>query len=72
MFEYFMPSLFLPDTEGKPYRRKPCERIYIADERKNRGMWGRSECAYYSFDADMNYQYAAIGARALAIDPGKK
>ncbi len=68
MFEYFLPSVFLPDYQGGLINEALHSAFMIQKEQKTAGMWGRSESGYYSFDSDMNYQYRAFGASKLAGD----
>lgn len=72
MFEYLMPLLFLPAREGtlwaETYRMAvECQRRY---GKAHGGLWGVSECAFYRFDINMNYQYKAVGVPALALRRG--
>lgn len=67
MFEYFMPSLLLPIYPDS----LQSEALHFAyamqvSAHTNR-LWGRSESAYFHFDADMNYQYRAFGVQRLAM-----
>lgn len=66
MFEYMMPALLLPVYEGS----LEWESLSFAlrEQRRSgiRRLWGRSESAYYSFDAG-GYRYRAIGVSSLAL-----
>ncbi len=67
MFEYFMPSLLLPIYPDS----LQSEALHFAyamqvGAHTNR-LWGRSESAYFHFDAEMNYQYRAFGVQRLAM-----
>ncbi|NMP37160.1 MAG: hypothetical protein GX051_03400 [Clostridiales bacterium] len=69
MFEYFMPYIFIPayrDTLGYEALRfcSWCQR------RRVRGLdlpFGVSESGFYSFDAQLNYQYKANGVQKLGL-----
>lgn len=70
-FEYFMPTLLLPvyrnsfSYEALEFAFREQRRHY-AQINGNR-VWGSSECGFYEFDAQMNYQYKAIGAPFLSL-----
>lgn len=79
VFEYFMPSIFLPvfhdSLESEALRFAfSVERRYSSSVRLgaegSRRIWGKSESAYYAFDADMNYQYRAFGQPVLGLRRG--
>ena len=69
-FEYFLPDLFLPRFPGTLWD----ETLYFALEEQRRdarlGLWGKSESAYFAFDASLLYQYKAHGVRTLARQDG--
>ncbi len=72
MFEYLMPLLLLRAREGTLWDET--YRAAVAEHRrfgKSRGkVWGISECAFYSFDVDLNYQYKAVGVPGLGLRRG--
>ncbi len=70
-FEYFMPALLLPvyknsfSYEALQFAFSEQKRHFAtADGVK---VWGSSECGFYDFDSQMNYQYKAIGAPFLSL-----
>ena len=72
MFEYLMPALLLREGDatliGHSCRAAAREQIAYA---RGRGIpWGISECGYYQFDAQQNYQYRAFGVPALGFKRG--
>lgn len=74
-FEFFMPSLFLPDPEnslsdrslGYAFSEQIGRSAMIPG--KNYSVFGVSESGYFGFDKDMNYQYRAFGIQELSVDP---
>ena len=69
LFEYLMPALLLPQIPGT-LLQTGCDaavraQIFAAGNRP----FGISECGYYAFDPDMNYQYRAFGLPLLALSP---
>ena len=71
MFEYFMPSLFLP-VYGNTYAAAGLSGCLAEQRRRVRGTpcpYGISESAYYAFDAGLSYRYRAHGLRSLALRP---
>ncbi|MBO4297763.1 MAG: DUF3131 domain-containing protein, partial [Clostridia bacterium] len=72
MFEYLMPSLFLPVWENTLIGRTN-RRIVAAQKarRMTRGgtvmPWGISESGFYAFDRQLNYQYRAFGLSEAAL-----
>lgn len=72
MFEYFMPSLIMkayPDTLLKA-AYKNVIKAQKAFAKQKKIPWGISECAYYKFDNDENYQYKAFGVPGLGLKRG--
>ncbi len=78
-FEYFMPALFLPvypnsmAYEGLLFAfsiNKKNGAGTKTDSGRYGVLWGKSESAFYSFDADMNYRYRAIGESKLGLVRG--
>lgn len=67
MFEYFMPSLFLPSPEGSLSYESL--RFCLDCQRKRTGRlpFGISESGFYAFDGSLNYQYKAHGAEKLSL-----
>ena len=72
MFEYLMPSLFMPVTENTLLGRSQ-EAVLAAQldaavsVGEDHSLWGVSESGYYAFDPALNYQYRAFGLSALAL-----
>ncbi len=70
MFEYFMPSLFLPSPKGSV----SSESLYFClhSQRKRAGKlpFGMSESGFYAFDSNLNYQYKAHGVQKLGLSRG--
>lgn len=67
-FEYFMPTLFLPNVKNSLQYECLGYALYEQIRDKSHGVWGRSESGYYAFDNDLNYQYRAFGCHSLALD----
>ena len=72
MFEYLMPMLVMPS-----YRNTLLDQTCTAVVRRQieyghrRGVpWGLSESAFYTFDANLNYQYRAFGVPGLGLKRG--
>ncbi len=69
MFEYFMPSLFIPtykntlQYEGLKFALR-CQK---KEGLKRRLPYGVSESGYYAFDRELNYLYKANGVQSLAL-----
>ncbi len=73
-FEYFMPALFLPVTEGSLSYEALCfalceQKKRCADTEKG-NVFGISESAFFAFDYEMNYQYKAFGIPSLGLHRG--
>ncbi len=72
-FEYFMPSIFLPN-ENKTERGEMLlsahfyQKAFTADF-CGIDIYGSSESAFYDFDDARNYAYKAHGAASLALSP---
>ncbi len=69
MFEYFMPSLFIPVisntlvSEGLRFCLR-CQKERV----KGKGIpYGISESGFYAFDSQLNYQYKAHGVQKLGL-----
>ena len=74
-FEFFMPSLLLPDMKNS-LAGKTLELAFLTEQRracavpgKNFSVYGVSESCFFEFDKDMNYQYRAFGLSELSLDP---
>ena len=67
MFEYFMPSLFLPSPRGSISDESL--RFCLMHQRKRAGKkpFGISESGFYAFDGNLNYQYKAHGVSKLGL-----
>ncbi len=67
MFEYFMPTLFLPIYKNS----FSFEALYFAFNQQRKAqiskLWGMSESGFYSFDSELNYQYKAHGVPSLSL-----
>ena len=70
MFEYLMPALLLPTRFGSLSYEALSFAVREQRIAATHGVWGRSECGYYRFDADMNYQYKAVGTPSLGLKRG--
>lgn len=72
MFEYLMPHLLLPVYEDSMAAEALRFVIYCQKKRarSRKVPWGISESGFYSFDADLNYQYEANGVQLLALKRG--
>lgn len=68
MFEYFMPSLFLPLHENT-FRSEALKVCLHEQKKQARGNmpWGVSESGYCAFDPTLSYRYRANGIRRLAL-----
>lgn len=72
MFEYLMPSLFLPVCRGSLLYESGRFCLYVQKHRVWAGKpWGISESAFYSLDSAMNYRYKAHGCDALSLKRGQ-
>lgn len=72
MFEYLMPSLFLPVYRGSLLYESQRFCVYAQKKRVWAGKpWGISESAFYSLDSALNYRYKAHGVAALALKRGQ-
>ncbi|MBQ4065054.1 MAG: hypothetical protein IJD10_03025, partial [Clostridia bacterium] len=70
MFEYLMPALLLPTPFGSLSYEALSFAIREQRIASTSNVWGRSECGYFRFDADMNYQYKAVGTPSLGLKRG--
>ena len=70
MFEYFMPSLFMPSPKGSVSYESL--RFCLQCQRKRAGKrpFGISESGFYAFDGNLNYQYKAHGVGKLGLSRG--
>ena len=68
-FEYFMPLLLLPVYSDSFEYESLCFAFERQRKFKSRigGLFGVSECSYFSFDSMMNYQYKAMGVPELRL-----
>lgn len=72
MFEYLMPTLFLPLTAGSLLYETAKLCVFVQKRRRSRsGLWGISESAFFSLDPALNYRYKAHGCAALALKRGQ-
>ncbi len=69
MFEYLMPALLMDEPAGGMLRRM--EQVAVQAQRafgERHGVpWGVSECAYFSQDHTLAFQYSPFGVPALAL-----
>lgn len=69
MFEYLMPTLFMPDYPltllAESYRAAVARQIDYGRER--RVPWGISESGFYGFDFQYNYQYRMFGVPDMSL-----
>jgi cyclic beta-1,2-glucan synthetase len=70
MFEYLMPSLFMPAYPGSLLWESARFCVRRQREDRDRGVWGRSESALDRMDAAFHYCYQAHGTQALALKQG--
>ncbi|NLX09946.1 MAG: cellobiose phosphorylase [Chloroflexi bacterium] len=73
MFEYLMPTLLMRDYEGTLLHQssESAVRHQIVYGQQHGTPWGISESGYYTFDANLNYQYRAFGVPRLAFKRGQ-
>ena len=72
MFEYLMPSLFLPLVSGSLLQESARFCLYVQKRRRYPGKpWGVSESAYYALDPGLSYRYKASGCAELALKRGQ-
>ncbi len=67
VFEYFMPSLFLPSPEGSVSKESLLFCLQTQRKVSDKRPFGISESGFYSFDGALNYQYKANGAKKLGL-----
>lgn len=67
MFEYWMPHLLLPLIRGTLMGEGCLSAARAQMAAHPQRPFGVSECGYYAFDADWNYQYRAFGLPSLAL-----
>ncbi len=67
MFEYFMPSLFLPSPKGSISHESLRFCLDCQRRKAGRNPFGISESGFYAFDGSLNYQYKAHGAEKLSL-----
>ena len=70
MFEYFMPTLFLPVFRNSLEYESLKFAVRMQSEMKYSGVWGKSECGYPDIDGDGNYKYKAVGVTSIGIERG--
>lgn len=69
LFEYLMPTLFMPDYAGT-FLADTYEKVircHIQYGKAHSIPWGNGEAGYYAFDQDSNYQYKMFGVPELSI-----
>lgn len=67
MFEYFMPSLFLPSPAGSLISESLYFCLNCQRKRAGKRPFGISESGFYAFDGNLNYQYKAHGVQKLGL-----
>jgi len=72
LFEYLMPSLFMPVTKNTLLGRSQEAVLWAqldsaVSAGEDHSLWGVSESGYYAFDSALNYQYRAFGLSVLAL-----
>ena len=73
MFEYLMPTLFLPLYRSSLLYESARFCLYVQKRRRLPGKpWGISESAFYSLDASLSYRYKAHGCPALSLKRGQE
>lgn len=72
MFEYFMPSLIMKAYKDTLLKTtyKDVIKAQKSFAKQKKIPWGISECAFYEFDNDENYQYKAFGVPGLGLKRG--
>lgn len=72
MFEFLMPLLVMQNYEGtildETYRS--VVNVQMAYGAEKNVPWGISESGYFTFDAQLNYQYKAFGVPGLGLKRG--
>ena len=71
-FEYFMPTLIMPVFDNT-FDSEALKTVAALQYKKGMDvgcayLCGKSECGYFDFDGDMNYQYRAVGQGLLSCD----
>ncbi len=69
VFEYLMPTLFLPLCKGTMLWESARFCLYAQRRhaRLNKAPWGNSESAFFSLDGALDWRYKAHGTGALAL-----
>ena len=72
MFEYLMPELFLPLVNCSLLSESARFCVYVQSRHRfgRERVWGKSESAFFSLDASLNYRYKAHGVQALSLCRG--
>ncbi len=72
MFEYLMPPLFLRSYPGTLLAESTRGAVLhqIAYGKSHDVPWGISECGFFRFDTNQNYQYRAFGVPGLGFKRG--
>lgn len=66
-FEYLMSDLFVSPPPASALGRTSAHAVSWQTRKKCGGLFGISESAYYSFDANLRLQYKAFGLSELAL-----
>ena len=72
MFEYLMPELFLPLESCSLLGESAKFCVYVQSRYRfgRERVWGKSESAFFSLDASLNYRYKSHGIQALSLCRG--
>ena len=72
MFEYLMPDIFLPLVNCSLLSESAKFCVYVQSRHRfgREKVWGKSESAFFSLDASLNYRYKAHGVQALSLCRG--
>lgn len=70
MFEYYMPSLFIPSPKGSVAYESINFCLFSQRKRVGKLPFGISESGFYAFDGNLNYQYKAHGVQKLGLSRG--
>lgn len=70
MFEYYMPSLFMPSPKGSVSYESIRFCLFSQRKRADKLPFGISESGFYAFDGNLNYQYKAHGVQKLGLSRG--
>ncbi|MEA4824813.1 MAG: glucoamylase family protein [Clostridiaceae bacterium] len=72
MFEYFLPTLFLPRVKGSFWDETLHFALKMQQKAAHGGIFGMSESGFFAFDSALAYQYKAHGVDTLSIRVDKQ